>query len=158
MKYPDFYEEEEPKEPDWDEEYDEYVRQKEITEKRSRHISIINQRRKANSEGLLSIFLLMDRGCYLDEVDAYDRELFDDGTDLKIPRADDTDYFKNEINVYRAVHIGKLFGLSPNKRIFSKLKKPKGHKFKYKLQELIKIIEQDKSRYEKRLQHAQSYF
>ena len=30
-------------------------------------------------------------------------------------------------------------------------KKPKGHKFKFKLQELINIIQQDKTRYERRL-------
>ena len=35
---------------------------------------------------------------------------------------------------------------------------PKGHKFKFKLQELINIIQQDKTRYERRLQHAQSQF
>ena len=58
---------------------------------------------------------------------------------------------KNELNVYRAVHIGKLFGMSPNKKIFTSLKKPKGHKFKFKLQELINIIQQDKTRYERRL-------
>ena len=29
---------------------------------------------------------------------------------------------KNELNVYRAVHIGKLFGMSPNKKIFTSLK------------------------------------
>ena len=41
--------------------------------------------------------------------------------------------------------------MSPNKKIFTSLKKPKGHKFKFKLQELINIIQQDKTRYERRL-------
>lgn len=158
MPYLNLWEEEkEPAEPDW-EEYDEYVRQKEISEKRSRHMSIINKRRTANSNGLFAMLLLMDKGCYLDGLDVHNHEKYDNGTDLNLSRANDTDYFKNELNVYRAVHIGKLFGMSPNKKIFTSLKKPKGHRFKFKLQELINIIQQDKTRYERRLQHAQSQF
>ena len=94
MPYLNLWEEEkEPAEPDW-EEYDEYVRQKEISEKRSRHMSIINKRRTANSNGLFAMLLLMDKGCYLDGLDVHNHEKYDNGTDLNLSRANDTDYFK----------------------------------------------------------------
>ena len=73
------------------------------------------------------------------------------------PRATDMCYFKDEINVYRATHIGKVLGISPNKRKLTKLKKPKGHKFKYKLADLITIVEQNKHLYQHRLAFAEDY-
>ena len=41
------------------------------------------------------MLLLMDKGCYLDGLDVHNHEKkYDNGTDLNLSRANDTDYFK----------------------------------------------------------------
>lgn len=144
-------------EPDFAE-YEAYLQAKEeIAENRRQQMNMINLRRNARSASLLIMLQVLDKGGYLQEVNESDYEKIEMDVSSDKPRATDMCFFKDEINVYRARHIGKILGISPNKRKLTKLKKPKGHKFKYKLADLITIVEQNKYLYQHRLAFAEDY-